>query len=345
MFLKIFISVMTFVFAVACTGCKEKETPMSMEKIYAEEGRPVETRRIEKTDFSVFYKFPADYKSRSQSTAYAKLPDVVRKVNVKVGDKVRRDDIIVSLSDDNANYQQAKLQVENAETSFRRMESLYKQSGVSKQDYDNARTQLNVAKESLRSIEEMIHIKAPISGTVTQINVQVSSNVGPQTPLFTISNTNGYEASFYVLPNEIQDIKEGARAFIETREETLPGRIEEVSMTMDGMLRAFPVKAYFDKTSKFLVSGMHVDVTVEAYSNPDAVVLSQAEMTRSGDEWSAYVVKDGTAVKRSLKIGRQSGLDYEILSGIEEGDILISNGAQNVVNGEKVRIIEKEEEK
>ena len=75
---------------------------------------------------------------------------------MKVGDGVKRDQVIVFFSQENTTYQQAKIQVENAVTSFSRMEKLYWESGVSKQDYDNARTQLSVARESLCSREEMI---------------------------------------------------------------------------------------------------------------------------------------------------------------------------------------------
>lgn len=307
------ISFIVLVCLFSCASCKKSaEAPKSMEQIYAETGRPVETRVLEPEPFSVSLKFPADYKSRSESTAYAKIGDVVRRVNVKVGDRVKQDGIVLVLSEDNANYLQAKLQVENAQTSFSRMEKLYRESGVSKQDYDNARTQLSIAREALRSIEEMIRIKAPISGTITQLNVQVSSNVQPDTPLFTVSNQNGYETNFYVLPNEISDIHEGARAFIDYGGERFSGHIAEVSMTMDARIRAFPCKAFFDvaseKQSRFLVSGMRVDVTVEAYGNDKAIVLAQSEMTRSGETWSAYVVKDGTAVKRTLTLGRQQGL-------------------------------------
>ena len=316
----------------------------SMEKLYQKQGRPVETRTVKAEEFSVFLKYPADYKSRSQSTAYAKIGDVVRRVNVKVGDSVKRDQVIILFSQDNTSYQQAKIQVDNATTSFSRMEKLYRESGVSKQDYDNARTQLNVARESLRSIEEMIQVKAPIDGIITQLNVQVSSNVQPGSPLFTVSNQNGYETTFYVLPNEIKDIKAGEKAFINMVADgsaDSEGRVAEVSMTMDPMIRAFPVKAYFEGNPATLVSGMHVDVSVEAYKNSAAIVLNQKEMLRSGDDWFAYVVANGTAVKRQLKTGRQQGLTYEILSGIEEGDELITNGAQKVVNGEKVAVVGK----
>lgn len=335
-----FLFFCTGIFLYSLIGCSKKDIEAeSMEQIYSRQGRPVETRTVKAEEFSLFIKYPAEYRSRSQSTAYSKIGDVVRQVNVKVGDSVKRDQIIVLFSQDNTTYQQTKIQVENAVTSFRRMEKLYRESGVSKQDYDNAKTQLNVARENLRSIEEMIQVKSPIDGIITQLNVRVSSNVQPGSPLFTVSNQNGYEASFYVLPNEIGDIKAGEKAFIEvTGSDPFEGRVAEVSMTMDPMIRAFPVKANFNGNSNMLVSGMHVDLSVQAYTNENAIVLSQKEMVRNGDEWSAYIVKNGTALKRRLTLGRRQGLLYEVLSGIEEGDELITNGAQQVVDGEKVYV-------
>lgn len=303
-----------------------------------EQGRPVTVRTVKSVPFSLLYEYPAEYKSSSESTAYAMIPDVVRRVHVKVGDKVKQDDIIISLSEDNATYQQAKIQVRNAETSFNRMYALYKENGVSKQDYDNALTALNVARESLKQVEEMIHIKAPISGTVTSLAVRVSANVGAGTPLFTISNQGSYEASFFVLPNEISDIRTGEAASITTGQKTIEGRVTEVAITMDSMRRAFAAKAAFDGASKFLSSGMNVDVTVEAYKNPAAFIVTQKEILTEQGKNYVFIRKGDKAEKREITLGRQNGLDFEATSGIGDGDELVTSGVQFLSDGEKIRI-------
>ena len=329
-----------FLFTLSVFGLSScaKEKTLSMEQMYLEKGRPVKVRNLANETFSVYLKFPAEYKSSSESTAYALIPDVVRDVKVKIGDQVSRNEIILTLSEDNASYKQTKLQVENAQNSFNRMELLFNENGVSKQDYDNARTALDVAKEALKQVEDMIYVKAPIAGVITQLNVQKSSNVVPGLPLFTISNQDSYEALFYVLSNEIKDVKTEETAFIQTDSETLYGKVSEVSMTMDSMRKAFGVKADFEGKCKSITSGMNVDVSVETYKNEKAIILHQKEFASENGKNYAYIVNGNKAKKVEIELGRQNGLSYEVLSGLKAGDILICDGVQYLNDGDLVTV-------
>jgi len=326
-------------FFIGCTGRQSAETK-SVEQIYAEKGRPVHVRTIKRGEYSVYLKYPADFRARTQSTAYAKISDVVRKIQVKVGDHVARDQVILTFSvDDNASYQQAKLSYENAQTTYNRMRMLYAAAGVSKQDFDNAQTQYELAREAFKSAGDMIEVNAPIDGYITQLNVQTSTNVKPGDPLFTVSNRDGFEAYFYVTADEIEDIRPGEKTLIEGRNETIEGRITEVSLNMDAERKAVLVKAFFAGKPKTLVSGMNVDIAVEVYRTGNAITADQKELVREGTGWTAYVVKNGTAEKRKLKLGREQGITYEITEGLEEGDVLVTDGAQDLSAGEKVNII------
>jgi membrane fusion protein, multidrug efflux system len=329
-------------------SCSEESTHFkakSIEQIYAKEGRPVQVRTVKPETFSAYLKYPADFRARTQSTAYAKLSDVVRNVYVKVGDHVKRDQIVMGFSLDNSAYQQAKLSFENAEAAYNRTTALYAAAGVSRQDFDNTRTQYELAKENFKSVGEMIQIKAPIDGFITQLNVRISSNVNPGDPLFTVSNQDGFEAYFYVGADEIDNIRTGERAVIEGKNETIEGRVTEVSLIMDPVRKAFPVKAFFAGKPKTLVSGMSVDISVEAYRNDQSVIVNQKELVREGDIWVAYIVKDGKAVRKELVTGHEQGLKYEIAGGLTAGDVLVTEGAQNLSDREKVKITETQPEK
>lgn len=338
---KMFLGV-SGIFLLTVTSCAGRKTAesKSMEQLYAEEGRPAHVRTIAYEPFSVYLKFPADFRARTQSTAYAKISDVVRKIRIKVGDHVVRDQVVLTFSlEDNTSYQQAKLSYENAQVTYNRMKTLYAASGVSKQDYDNAQTQYELAREAYKSTGDLIEVKAPIDGYVTQINVQTSTNVKPGDALFTVSNRDGFEAYFYVTADEIDDIRTGEKALIEGRNEKIEGRVTEVSLNMDADRRAFLVKAFFAGKPKTLVSGMSVDIAVEAYRNEKAITAEQKELVREGDGWTAYVVKDGKAEKRELELGRKQGITYEIAGGLETGDLLVTDGAQDLSTGEKVKVI------
>ncbi len=322
---------------VACSKSNSSDAK-SMTQLYADNGRPVTARTLKPETFTVSLDFPAEFRARSQSTEYAKLSDVVREIHAKVGDRVEQDQVIVSFSMDNSSYQQAKLQFQNAETAYSRIQSLYKDNGVSKQDFDNARTQYELAREGYKAASDMIQVKAPIAGTVTQINVRTSSNVSPGTALFTISNQDGFEAAFYVTASEIQQIAVGAPCAIDYKGERIVGRVSEVSLIMDPSKKAFPAKAFFAGKPRTIVSGMTVDVSVEAYRNARAITAARSELLNADGAWYAFVASDGVARKKQVTAGKVSGLTYEILSGLTSGDALIEDGVQDLQDGDKIAV-------
>ena len=191
------LSVFLLFFCANCGGNKE-DSAASMEQLHAENGFPVSIRELETEDFSVFLKYPALISASSESTARAALDDVVRSISARVGQTVKQGDIIVSFSADNRTLQQAVLSHENTRAAFNRASTLFRSNDISRQDFDSIRMQYELAQTNLRAANDMIYVKAPISGTIAQINVHVTENVRPGMALFTVSNSNAFEARLHV---------------------------------------------------------------------------------------------------------------------------------------------------
>jgi RND family efflux transporter MFP subunit len=326
--------------ALSCAGKKEPApAAVSMEQLYAENGRPVSVRELEPEDFSVYLKYPTVVYAASESTAYASLSDVVRRISAKVGDTVAQDDVIVTFSTDNQTLRQSALAYEKALADFRRNDTLFKNNDISRQVFEAARTQYEIAGANLKAANDMVYVKAPIAGTVTQINVRATENVRPGTPLFTVSGKNGYEARFYVSAAEIDRIQTGARAFINDPSQNIEGRVTQISLTMDGQKQAFPVTAFFETVSNKLASGMGVDLSVETYRNEKAIVLSRQELVETGAGYTAFVAEQNTARQVAVQVGHERGLSLEIADGLNAGDMLISEGARNLAPDAKINVV------
>jgi RND family efflux transporter MFP subunit len=336
-----FVMVLSVFWTVSCAG-KQKTGAVSMEQLYSEQGQPVSVRELVFEDFSVYLKYPTVVYASSESTAYAALSDVVRVISAKVGDTVRQDEVIVSFSADNQSLRQAALAYENAAASFNRSGVLFRNNDISRQDFDAVRMQYEMAGANLKAANNMVYVKAPISGTITQLNVHVTENVRPGTPLFTVSNQNGFEARFYVGAAEIERIQTGARVFIDDPSNNIEGRVTQVSLVMDSQKQSFPATAFFGGEHYKLVSGMGVDIAVETYRNDKAIVVSRRELLRTDTGYTAFIaVEDGStradgsprnelAKPVAVKVGHEQGLHYEITHGLEEGDMLITSGAQRL---------------
>jgi RND family efflux transporter MFP subunit len=345
MFRKLLFAVLLFsVFLTFSCGGKKENTAASMEQLHAENGLPVSVRKLETEDFSVFLKYPALLHASSESIAYAGHDDVVRTISARVGDTVRQGATIVSFSADNRILQQATLAHDNARTAFERSSSLFSSNDISRQDFDAVRMQYEISSSNLRAANDMIYVKAPISGTITQINVRVTENVRPGTPLFTVSNSNGFEAMLYVGADEIERIQPGARAFIDLSRgnqegQSIEGRITQVSLTMDSQKQSFPVTAVFGGGNRRLVSGMNVDITVETYRNEKAIVLSRQELVQTETGPTAFVVEDNRLRQVAVQTGEERGLRLEIIGGLSEGDQIVSEGVHRINPQSKINIV------
>ena len=338
----------------SCGG--EKEGPSSeevfaasMEQLHAENGQPVSVRKLATEDFSVCLKYPAMIKASSESTAYSALDDVVRTVSARVGTAVNQGDVIVSFSPDNRALQQAILAHENIRAAYERGSFLFKSNDISRQYFDTIRMQYEISQTTLKAANDMLYVKAPISGTITQINVRVTENVRPGTPLFTVSNSSAFEARLYVGVEEIEQIQAGARAFIELNRGTrapqnVEGRVTQVSLAMDSQKQAFPVTVFFDGGTRRLASGMNVDIAVETYRNENAIVLSRHELIQTETGPVVFVVEENfdnspRVQKVAVQTGVEKGLRLEISGGLNEGELIVSEGAHRIDADSKINIV------
>jgi RND family efflux transporter MFP subunit len=320
-----------------------------MEQLHAENGQPVSVRKLAHEDFSVYLKYPALIQASSESTAYAGLDDVVRTISANVGETVRQGEIIVSFSADNRILQQAALTFQNARSAYNRTSTLFSSNDISRQDLDSVRMQYEISTTNLKAANDMVYVKAPISGTLTQLNVRVTENVRPGTPLFTVSNSNGFEARLYVGVDEIDRIQIGARAFIDLsrgkqESQTIEGRITQVSLTMDSQKQSFPVTVFFDGSNRRIASGMNIDILVETYRNEKALILARRELVQTETGPAVFIVDDDTefmptARRVAVQTGEEKGLRVEILRGISAGDLIVSEGVQQINEQSRLNIV------
>jgi RND family efflux transporter MFP subunit len=333
------VLLLSVLLVLSCAGAKDQaQAAVSMEQFYVENGQPVSVRQLETEDFSVYLKYPTVIYASSESTAYAGLNDVVRIIPVKVGDTVRQDEVIISFSPDNQALRQAALAYENANSAFTRNEVLFKNNDISRQAYDTAKMQYEIAKAAFKAANDMVYVKAPITGTITQINVHPTENVRPGMPLFTVSSQSSFEARFYVGIDEIDRIASGARVYIDEPAQKIEGRVTQVSLIMDSQKQAFPVTAFFDGANRRMISGMGVDIAVETYHNGKAIVLSRKELLQTAGTYTAFVT-DGDAPRQVVvQVGQERGLNFEITGGLHEGDMLICDGLERLSTDTKLNV-------
>jgi len=319
-----------------------KETQaMSMEQIYRKEGVPVKVEEVQPKDFTATLNYSATLRARSEAVRYSRVSDVVQQVLFKVGDYVRENQTVITFPKNNqtTQYYQIKAGYDLAESTYRRMNQLYNEGVISKQELDTARANYEVAKANLNVTDDSLRVKAPISGYITQLNVKPTDYVAKDQPLFTVSNLDLIEAQLWASSDEVDQIKLGRKVTLSWEGKQFEGTVSQIGQIMDINKKAFEVKALFKNKNKILTSGITADIAVETYRNSQAVLVRRSDLVTENGQQFVYVVENGLAIKREVEIGAEQGTLVEIKSGLVPGDRVITDGNKMVSDRAKVKIV------
>ncbi|MCK5147666.1 efflux RND transporter periplasmic adaptor subunit [bacterium] len=313
----------------------------SMEQIHKAEGVPVRIEQVQESSFSSVHSAYSVLTGIQESTAYASLADKIDSITQVVGDKVTKDQTVITFPADNpaAQYMQAKIAYEHAETTLNRMTTLYESGGISKQELDNINTQFKVTEANWDAVQQMILVRAPISGTITRIAVQESDNVNPGDALFTVAQTERLKTQLWITENQINEIKKGDIAQAIWRHVTLTGRVTQVDLSLNSEMQAFGVQVEFANKTHKLRSGINAEIRILSGNNQNkSIIIARKDIITQGGHQYVFIDKQGTAQKVQVQTGRGKGLDIEITKGLKIGDRLITEGVMLLKDGVKIRI-------
>lgn len=325
----------------AVTACSsDDKTGKSMDALYKEEGVPVKVERVEKTNVTDRFLYNAVLEGINETSKYAMVGDRVEKIYANVGDHVKKDQLIISFPADNpsAKYNQAKSAYENAEKLYERNQSIYETGGISQQNLENIKTQFEVAKADFEAASQMIEVKSPIDGYITNIAVEETQNVKRDQLLFTVAETNMLKASIDVGEFEVDQINTGQKAYAEWKGNVIEGKVTRVAMSMNPVTKSFNTIVEFDNSGNKIKAGVTADIRI-VKEGGEGIIVERKNILKEGNNHFVFLAENNNAVKRNIKISESNDLDVMVLEGISAGDKLIVEGQTFLTDGSKIKII------
>lgn len=318
---------------------KKVTTIEEIQKVKGKPARVVKASTIKLTDVR---SFSGTIEGSQQTNAVAKLGDPIASINVRVGSKVKKDQVLAkfAFTGDNTAYQQAKEQIEMQEKTLARMKEVQAKGGVSQQDVDQLQTQINVAKMNLETARRATLVLAPSSGTITEVKHKVGEVPGVGGTMFTIANLDKVILKLNVTSSEIGFFKKGAKATIELNGEKLQGEVSLIPLAANPITRFFPVEVTFKNKDRKLLPGMYLTTKIDAREVTGVTVPVEAVVYSNGVNAVWIVDKEGKAKRRIVQLGVQTKNDIQITEGINEGDNVIVSGQSRMNDGDKVLIVE-----
>jgi len=267
----------------------------------------------------------------------------ITKVNVEVGDKVKKGQVLAEI--DKVQLQQAQLQLHNAEVELSRLKALYEAGGLSKSDLDAVELQYNVAKTQVDNLIENTTLLSPIDGVITARNYDAGDMYSMSAPIFTVEQIKPVKLLVAVSESDYSKVKKGDRVTIKAEafpDLTFDGRVERIYPTVDPSTRTFNVEVVVPNNYSTLRPGMFVRVTVNFGTNNSVVIPDVAVVKQQGSgERFVYILNsDGTVSYQKVELGRRMGTEYEVLSGLNDGATVVTGGQIRLKDGIKVSVNE-----
>ena len=322
--------------------------------------------------------FLGDIKAYREVNVYSTIPEKITSLNVDINDVVQKGDLLATVNDvkirqgvlqAEAGLASAKAQYENVSTEWDRIQKLYKESAVSKSQYDAIRTQKEAADAAvkqlsagLKSAKEQLadtKIKAPISGIISARNYNFGDQTSPQYPAFTIIDMDTVKIYIDIVEYQVAQIKEGQKALIHVNgypNKVFEGVVAKVYPTLNPLSRSVKAEIVIDNEDLLLKPGMYanVDVITDCKDNvpviPPYCIIEKTNLEYLGGEVSntrvktekyVYVVQEDIAYQRQIATGIEEANAIEIINGINIGDVIVTRGQHNLSDSTLVRIIEK----
>lgn len=349
-----------FVAVVLLTACGV-EVPKEVRTSY-------NTMTISKSDISVPLKYSATLKGTADVTITPQISGQLMEVCITEGQQVKKGDVLfridsrdkeLELESAEANLLAAEAQESSAKLEFESNTNLYNKGIVSKYVVDNAENQYKQAKASVAQYRASANrarvnlsyctITAPVDGAIGSIPVYAGDQVSPGTYLTLLSGNSKMYAEFSV--NE-SVLEERANGDVDGSLENFPdvtfffksgteyakkGRITSITGTVDRTTGALTCKATFPNPNGVLYSGIQGTVVIP-FDVKDVIVVPQNAVVRLQSKSLVYkVAADSCAYSTIVEtVGIGSERDLVVTNGLEVGDVIVTEGSNNLVEGQKV---------
>ena len=266
----------------------------------------------------------------------------IQKINVEVGDFVYAGQILAEM--DRVQLDQAKLRLANAETELGRLKQLYEQGGLAQSDYEAAELNYEVSKSTYDNLLENTVLRSPVNGVVTARGYDRGDMYGMASPIFTVQQIVPVKILVGISEADYTKVKKGDKVSLTV--DALPGKtysgtIRRIYPTIDPLTHTVNIEVQVPNQNRELRPGMYAKVNVTFGHSYNIVVPDAAVVRLQGSgQRNVFVVENGTAVQREVSLGRHFDGQYEILSGIEEGEQIVVKGGSALRTGAAVEVIE-----
>lgn len=265
----------------------------------------------------------------------------IKDIKVEIGDFVKAGQVVAEM--DAINLQQARLQMVNDSTEYSRLEGLYEAGGLSKSDLDAMELKYNVSRSSYENLLENTVLLSPVDGVISARNYDKGDMFSLGQPIYTVEQITPVKLLVGISEVDYTKVHVGDKVDIAVDAfpgKTFQGSISRLYPTIDPATHTFTVEIVVGNADRMLRPGMYAKVTVLFGVNRSVVVPDEAivKQVGSGDRFVYVLNADSTVTYTKVIPGRRMNYTYEILSGLDDGAMVVTEGQVRLKSGIKVKV-------
>jgi RND family efflux transporter MFP subunit len=313
----------------------------------------VRAGEVVREPISSLYSTSATLRADRQATVIARTRGVLRRLAVEEGDRVRAEQPLAYLEDDEQKITAARARTteETARRDHERLSGLFDRGLVSVDEYETSRRDSEDAAHALELAELELSrtvIRAPIAGVVVTRHLDVGATVSDGTPVFDLADLQPLYADINIPERHVTRLGPGqeVRLTADATGAEAGATIERIAPSVDPTTGTVKVTVAVEDGSG-LRPGAFVRVDIVTDTHADALVVARSALVAEGRRWHLYrLTEDGTSVEQiEVKLGFETGDRIEIAGTVNEsleitpGTNVVVVGAPALSDGAKVRVM------
>lgn len=345
--------------AAACSEQVEEAAPAL---------RPVRYEQVSMGPLSLERSLAGVVRAGVESRLSFRVAGSLRAVDVKVGNSVRRGQVLARLDPTDFELQveeskaaraQAQASLRQAEADYDRVRSLYENNNSSKAELDAARANAESAQASVEAVTRQLDqsnqrlgyttLRAPADGAIASVAVEANENVQAGQEICLLLSGGQPEVVIPVPAVMIGFVEEGQMVTVTIG--ALPGEsfeaeVAEVGVAVTGAATTFPVTARILESSIMVRAGMAAEVTFKVESDlGNRIFVPGVAVGEDRDGRYVYLLEasgsgEWTVRRQSVEIGATSATGIEIVRGLDADDLVVTAGVRRLTDGMRVAVLE-----
>ncbi len=310
---------------------------------------PVYATKVILKDFADTVEALGTTRSNEMVVITSDVSEKVTAIHFVEGQDVKKGDLLITLAkaEENAGLRAAQAELSEAQSAFNRAEDLQKDQAISKATLDERLAALRQARAAVSAISarlEDLVITAPFDGVAGLREVSIGALIQPSDKITTVDDISKIKVDFDVPSIFLPTLKAGL-GFTGTVEaygnREFTGEVQTVNTQVDPITRMIKVRGIIPNDDKALKPGLLMKINLVKNDRKALIIPEEALIKRASKNF-VYVVKDNEAKKQAIEteiqIGARKAGDVEVISGLNEGDLIVAHGALKLRDGAAIAI-------